>query len=121
MDAVIATARNRGWPESHIHFEYFAGGDVSSADDKSFEVELRRSGKVIRVEPAQTVIEALASQGIEVPTGCQQGVCGTCLTRVLDGIPEHRDMYFTSEEHAANDQFLPCCSRAKTSRLVLDL
>jgi vanillate O-demethylase ferredoxin subunit len=48
-------------------------------------------------------------------------VCGTCLTRVLEGVPEHRDMYLTEDEQAANDQFTPCCSRAKTALLVLDL
>jgi len=52
---------------------------------------------------------------------CEQGVCGTCLTRVISGTPDHRDHYLTPEEHAANDQFLPCCSRSKSPRLVLDL
>jgi vanillate O-demethylase ferredoxin subunit len=48
-------------------------------------------------------------------------VCGTCLTRVVSGIPDHRDQYLTPEEHAANDQFLPCCSRAQSARLVIAL
>jgi vanillate O-demethylase ferredoxin subunit len=56
-----------------------------------------------------------------VVTSCEQGVCGTCVTRVLEGIPDHRDMYFTPQEQAANDQFTPCCSRARTPLLVLDL
>ena len=48
-------------------------------------------------------------------------MCGTCLTRVLSGVPDHRDVYLTPEEQAANDQLLPCCSRAKSERLVLAL
>jgi vanillate O-demethylase ferredoxin subunit len=56
-----------------------------------------------------------------VPTSCEQGVCGTCLTRVLEGTPVHRDMYLTPEEQAKGDQFTPCCSRASSARLVLDL
>ena len=64
---------------------------------------------------------ALAAAGVVVPTSCEQGVCGTCLTRLIDGQPDHRDSYLTPEEQAAGDQFLPCCSRAKTARLVLDL
>jgi vanillate monooxygenase ferredoxin subunit len=68
-----------------------------------------------------TVIAALAAEGVQVPTSCEQGVCGTCLTRVLEGEPDHRDLYLTPEEQAGNDQFLPCCSRAKSGRLVLDL
>ena len=59
--------------------------------------------------------------GVEIPTSCEQGVCGTCLTRVIEGVPDHRDLYLTPEEQAANDQFTPCCSRAKSARLVLDL
>jgi vanillate O-demethylase ferredoxin subunit len=56
-----------------------------------------------------------------VQTSCEQGVCGTCITRVLEGVPDHKDLYFTPDEQAANDQFTPCCSRAKSKRLVLDL
>jgi vanillate O-demethylase ferredoxin subunit len=58
---------------------------------------------------------------VEIQTACEQGVCGTCLTRVIAGVPDHKDQYLTPEEQASNDQFLPCCSRAKTTCLVLDL
>jgi vanillate O-demethylase ferredoxin subunit len=75
----------------------------------------------VRVPAGKTVISALAEAGVDVPYSCEQGVCGTCLTRVIKGTPDHRDLYLTPEEQAANDQFLPCCSRAKTPRLVLDL
>jgi vanillate O-demethylase ferredoxin subunit len=63
----------------------------------------------------------LAEVGVEIPYSCEEGVCGTCLTRVLAGEPDHRDLYLTDEERAANDQFTPCCSRARTPLLVLDL
>jgi vanillate O-demethylase ferredoxin subunit len=58
---------------------------------------------------------------VEVQVACEQGVCGTCLTRVLEGEPDHKDVYLTDEERAANDQFTPCCSRSRSARLVLDL
>ena len=67
------------------------------------------------------MVQALPPHGIEIATSCEQGVCGTCLTRVLEGEPDHKDMYLTPEEQAANDQFTPCCSRAKSPMLVLDL
>ena len=121
LDAVRATARDKGWPDAQVHFEYFSGGEVHAADDTSFEVVLHRSGKVVRVEAAQTIVEALAAQGVDVPVSCQQGVCGTCLTPVLEGVVDHKDLYLSPEEQAANDQFLPCCSRAKGRRLVIDL
>jgi vanillate O-demethylase ferredoxin subunit len=122
MDAVIGAARTAGWPDGRIHFEYFAAGDTTArSGDGAFEVLLASSGRVITVEPDQSVIAALASAGVVVPTSCEQGVCGTCLTRVIDGSPDHRDSYLTSEEQAAGDQFLPCCSRSRSPRLVLDL
>jgi vanillate O-demethylase ferredoxin subunit len=121
MDAVLGTARDAGWPEAQLHYEFF-GAEVSpSAGDGAFEVQLASSGRVIPIAADQTVARALEEAGVIVPTSCEQGVCGTCLTRVLDGEIDHKDLYLTPEEQAANDQFLPCCSRAKSARLVLDL
>lgn len=121
MDAVLSKAREAGWPQDRLHYEFFAAEVVKSESDDSFEVKVASSGRVVRVGKDVTVIQALASAGIEVPTSCEQGVCGTCLTRVLEGQPDHRDMYLSPEEQCANDQFLPCCSRSKSAMLVLDL
>lgn len=121
MDAVLSTARANGWPEDQLHFEFFSAEPVKSESDRGFEVKLASSGRVVIVSKDQTVVQALEDAGVSVLTSCEQGVCGTCLTRVLEGEPDHRDMYLSLEEHARNDQFLPCCSRAKSARLVLDL
>ncbi len=121
MDAVLGTVRAKGWPEAQIHYEFFAAEVAASPDDAGFEVQIASSGRIVVVPKDQTVIQALAEAGIEVQTSCEQGVCGTCLTRVLEGVPDHKDMYLSPGEQAANDQFTPCCSRAKSARLVLDL
>lgn len=121
MDAVLGGARAAGWPEAQLHWEFFGAAPTASASDGGFEVQLASSGRIIPVAADQTVAQALEAAGVIVPTSCEQGVCGTCLTRVLDGVPDHRDLYLTPEEQAANDQFTPCCSRAKSPRLVLDL
>ena len=121
IDYVLGTARAQGWPEAQLHVEYFAGAVIDTAGDQAFDVKLASSGRVLTVPAGRTVIQVLAEQGVELPYSCEEGVCGTCLTRVLDGVPDHRDMYLTDEERAANDQFTPCCSRAKTRMLVLDL
>jgi vanillate O-demethylase ferredoxin subunit len=118
---VLETARARGWPEAQLHVEYFAGAVVDTSGDQPFDVRLASSGQLLTVPPERTVLQVLAAHGVEVPYACEEGVCGTCVTRVLDGVPDHRDLYLTDEEHAANDQFTPCCSRAKTRMLVLDL
>ena len=99
--------------------------------DADFTVRLARTGIAVPVRRDQTVVEALAAHGVRIPTSCaagvdvmiscEQGVCGTCLTRVLEGVPDHKDSYLTPEEQAANDRFLPCCSRARSAELVLDL
>jgi len=121
MDAVLAAARAAGWPPAQIHYEFFNAELLPTGNEGAFEVKLASSGRVVAVGKDQTVVEALAAAGVEVPTSCGQGVCGTCLTRVLEGVPDHQDLYLTPEEQAANDQFTPCCSRSKTPRLVLDL
>ena len=102
-------------------FKYFSGVAVHSADDRSFEMQIASSGQVIRIAAAQTVTEALAGLGILIPVSCQQGVCGTCLTRALSGGVDHHHLYLSPEQQAANHQILPRCSRAKSGRLVLDL
>jgi vanillate O-demethylase ferredoxin subunit len=121
MDAVLGTARTNGWPEAQLHFEFFSA-DVQPRDaDEAFDVKLASSGRVVHIPKGMTVLNALADAGVIVPSSCEQGVCGTCITRVIEGEPDHRDMYFTPEEQAANAEFTPCCSRSKTPLLVLDL
>ncbi|MBS0318275.1 MAG: iron-sulfur cluster-binding domain-containing protein, partial [Proteobacteria bacterium] len=121
MDAVLGAARGVGWPEPQLHYEFFSAEPVKSDSDGSFEVKLASSGRIVVVPKDKTVVQALADAGVEVQTSCEQGVCGTCLTRVLEGEPDHRDLFLTPEEQTANDQFTPCCSRSKSARLVLDL
>ena len=121
LDAVLNTARAAGWPEAQLHWEVFGALPLDAAGDRAFEVQIGVDGRIILVEPGTSVVHALAANGIVVPTSCEQGICGTCLTGVLDGEPDHRDQYLTPEEQAAGDQFLPCCSRARSARLVLAL
>lgn len=122
MDWVLSGARSRGWPEAQLHKEYFsAPAQPATTNDDAFEVQIGLGGAIHAVPAGRSVAEVLAENGIEVPVSCEQGVCGTCLTRILDGTPDHRDVYLTDQEHAANDYFTPCCSRSKSGRLVLDL
>lgn len=121
MQHVLDTAKVQGWQESHLHLEYFAAAPTDTSADGRFSVKLASSGQVFEVPADRSVVQVLESHGIEIPISCEQGVCGTCLTRVLEGVPEHRDMFLTEAEQACNDQFTPCCSRSKTPLLVLDL
>jgi vanillate O-demethylase ferredoxin subunit len=121
IDHVVGTARTKGWNSEQIHLEYFGAAPQDTSGDKTFEVKIASTGKTYRVPAGQSIVHALQEHGIEILTSCEQGVCGTCITRVLEGEPDHRDVYFTEEEHSKNDQFTPCCSRARSAQLVLDL
>ncbi len=121
MDHILTAAAATGWPEEQVHREFFAAAPIDHDGDQAFEVELARSGKVLQIPADRSVFEVLDDAGIEIETSCEQGICGSCITRVLQGTPDHRDQFMTDAEHARNDQFTPCCSRAKTPRLVLDL
>ncbi|HEY1610697.1 MAG TPA: PDR/VanB family oxidoreductase [Paraburkholderia sp.] len=120
MNAVLDTARSLGWSDDRLHYEYFAATDPAG-DGASFDVRLARSGRIVSIPADCTVTQALAAAGVDVPVSCEQGICGTCITRVLEGEPDHRDLFLSPQEQARNDQFLPCCSRAKSRVLVLDL
>lgn len=119
---VADTARSLHWDDARIHFEYFGNAGAAHANgDRAFRMRIASTGRIVEVGAQESATAAMARVGMLVPVACEQGVCGTCLTRVVEGIPEHRDMYLTDKEKAANDQFLPCCSRAVSDLLVIDL
>lgn len=121
MDMATQTAA-RTWPSDSIHLEYFAADAESlSAPTDHFTLRLARSGTDCIVPADKSILAALSEQGVFLETACEQGVCGTCITRVLSGVPDHRDVFLTAAERAAGDKILPCVSRAKSDVIVLDL
>jgi len=121
LEFVLSEARALGWPEESLHREYFAAPIQKPSQANTFEIRLASSGQSFVIPAESTVAEVLLEAGIDIPLSCEQGVCGTCLTRVLEGEPDHRDMFLTKEERVKNNQFTPCCSRSKSPVLVLDL
>ncbi|MEZ5752595.1 MAG: cytochrome P450/oxidoreductase [Paracoccaceae bacterium] len=119
MDYVIAGAARAGWPAGQVHLERF-GAEVNT-DGAPFTVVAARAGLTVEVAPGVTIAQALTEAGLSVPMSCQSGVCGTCITRVLEGTPDHRDLVLTDHEKAARDRIALCCSRSQTRTLVLDL
>ncbi|MDK9607583.1 PDR/VanB family oxidoreductase [Lelliottia wanjuensis] len=119
MDAVTDRAKAQGYRQEQIHQECFSA-EVQTGGT-AFEVVAATSGISVKVLENQTIVEALAQAGLKVNVSCKQGICGSCLTDVLEGEPDHRDHYLTDEEKADGDQILLCCSRAKCARLVIDL
>jgi len=121
IDYVTQTAKAAGWGSERVHFEYFGAAQIDTSGDAAFQIKIASTGAVYDVPADKRITEVLEEANVFVPVSCEEGVCGTCLTRVLEGVPEHRDLYLTDDEHEANDQFTPCCSRAKSPMLVLDL
>jgi cytochrome P450/ferredoxin-NADP reductase len=119
MDFVVAAADRLGWANENVHLERF-GAEVNT-DGAAFQVTAAKSGVTFDVQPGETIAEKLLENGVEVPMSCQSGVCGTCVTRVVDGMPDHRDMVLTDQEKARGDRIALCCSRSKTKKLVLEI
>lgn len=117
IEEVLKQGKATGWPASHIHYEAFA----APKPGKPFVAELKRAKQTVYVSEDQSLLEALEANHIDVPNLCRGGVCGQCYTQVLEGDIEHRDDFLSQKEKDRADCIMPCVSRAKSSRLVLDL
>jgi ferredoxin-NADP reductase len=115
--ATTETALKLGWPERYIHFEYFQSSSVGDP----FTVELARSGRTIHIDSGISLLEGLEAAGIEVNYSCRGGVCGACETGLLCGTADHRDHFLSEDVRIAGRAIMPCVSRARSERLVLDL
>ncbi len=107
------------WPDGAVHFEDFAGVEAVKPDDTAFEVHLARSGRTVTVPPDCSLLEALKRAGLDCPSSCESGTCGTCRTAYLDGEPDHRDLVLSGAERGR--EIIICVSRAKSASLTLDL
>jgi ferredoxin-NADP reductase len=120
LDAV--EERCASWPAGTLHLERFRPKEGAlDGENSAFEIVLDHSDISITVAPDQTVAEAIEAAGVDVPTSCREGTCGTCETVVLEGEPDHRDSFLTPQEKASNEVMMVCCSRSCSARLVLDL
>jgi tetrachlorobenzoquinone reductase len=113
-------ASTEKWPPEQKHVEYFMAKDAPILSG-TFVVELRRSRREFAIPAGKSILQVLRDAGIDVSYSCEQGVCGSCETRVIAGIPDHHDSILTAAEQAANDTAMICCAGSKTERLVLDL
>jgi ferredoxin-NADP reductase len=125
MDALTERMARAG-RSGDLHLERFgaAPGPAATVEtaDGAFEIELARSDMVVSVRVDQSVLEAVREAGVEHPSSCEMGFCGTCETTVLSGNIDHRDDLFTPAERASCASMLICVSRSEgCGRLVLDI
>jgi vanillate O-demethylase ferredoxin subunit len=122
IELVLATAAALGFAKEALHREFFSVDSTKEREEGSpFQIQIASTGQILNVPRDRSALEVMREHGIPVPASCELGVCGTCITRILDGIPDHRDLILNEKERIAGDQFTPCCSRAKSPLLVLDL
>jgi vanillate O-demethylase ferredoxin subunit len=107
-------------PRQRVHVEYFTAKEAA-ATEGGFKVILARSGREFQVPEGKSILQTLLDAGLDIAHSCTEGVCGTCETKVLAGIPDHRDIILTEDERAGNQTMMICCSGSKTAELVLDL
>jgi vanillate O-demethylase ferredoxin subunit len=115
------------WPKETVHFEHFTppvptkvgSGETVVSGAAEFQIKLAKSGVVFDVPADKSIVQVLREHGVKVETSCESGLCGTCRTRYLEGIPDHRDFLLDDDEHRRD--VLICCARSKTLLLVLDL
>ena len=106
------------WSPSAVHFEAFTEAAEPKPDDRPFAVRLARSGGRVLVPVGATILEALRAHGLDVPSSCESGTCGTCRTRLIAGEADHRDLVLGDDERAGN--IMVCVSRARSDEIVID-
>ncbi len=116
----LEAAAGNGWPADSVHVERFRAPNETPAGAPLL-LKLARSGIEVAVAGNKSMAKALIEAGINVPVSCEQGICGTCVATVLEGVPEHRDSFLSHAEKAAGRRITLCCSRSVTPSLTLDL
>ena len=119
MDAVEAAMA--AWPAESLVIERFRPVEhVEPTSTDAFEVVAAKSGVSVTVAPGESVLAALERIGVTIPNSCREGICGTCETRIVEGVADHRDSLLSDAERESMATMMVCVSRAAGSRLVLD-
>jgi cytochrome P450/ferredoxin-NADP reductase len=114
--------RCQSWPHGALHLERFAPRPMGEpVRAEAFDVVLERSGLTVTVPPGRSIMSVVEEAGVGVVSSCAEGTCGTCETRVVEGLPDHRDSVLRDDEKATNACMMICVSRSCGDRLVLDL
>ena len=131
LRAVEAAAELVHGPDQDVvRFELFSSAGVERTEAPSdsgapagdgYELVLARSGHTLRLQPDANILDVVLAVGVEVENDCRDGICGSCITPVLSGTVDHRDLVLTKREKAAGDKMLICCSKPTCDRLELDL
>ena len=107
--------------ESRVHVERFFRREPGAAGaDTAFEVEFAESGIVVTIPADRSILSMAEELGIDIESSCAEGVCGSCATTVISGVPDHRDSVLSARERSGGQIMMVCVSRSCSARLVLD-
>lgn len=106
------------WSPAAVHFEAFTPAAKPTGGDRAFRVKLAKTGTTLDVPADKSILEVLRANGLDVPSSCETGTCGTCRVKVLAGAVDHRDLVLSHAEKA--DTMMICVSRAKGDEITLD-
>ena len=120
LEATRQIAAELNWPNNSIHFEYFKNSNEID-DSSSFEIELARSALSLNVPSGKSILEVLRENGVDLPSSCEQGACGTCKVGVIKGSIDHQDVYLNESERSEGDVMMTCVSRSLSKSLILDI
>ena len=111
------------WPDDSLRIEHFVStkGTLDPSKEHAFDVTLKDSGVTLNVAADQTLLQALRAANIDIQSDCEEGLCGSCEVRVLEGRVDHRDVVLTKAEREAHNKMMSCCSRAQGARLIVEL
>jgi ferredoxin len=116
-----AESQCAAWPSGSLNVERFKAIEHGPQTDQPFEVELRRTGTRLTVPAGKTILETIEETGTIVAHSCREGICGTCETPVIDGVPDHRDSALSQSVRDSSKAIMICVSRSKSKLLILDL
>ncbi len=122
ISAVEAMCAKLGRPAPHV--ERFAAKEIDTTGDPGdheFTVVVNSTGAEFQVPVDSSIVQVLLDNGVRIMTSCAEGVCGTCETKVISGEIAHRDQLLSEEDREEGVYMMPCVSRCKGDRLVLDL
>jgi ferredoxin-NADP reductase len=113
----------RDWPDNLLHIEHFSATATQLNPDNEigFDVELKDSGLTVHVSPEKTVLQALREAGVDIQSDCEEGLCGTCEVKLVEGDIDHRDKVLSQSERHENHRMMVCCSRARSGKIILAL
>ena len=129
MDAVRATLHGLGVPEQQVLTELFSTPvDQLERDEAAAmaqgacaaQIEFRRTGKMVPIGPAQTLLDAAEAAGVELDYSCRNGTCGTCRIKLVSGTVAMGRSDALLESDVADRLVLACQARPTSAVVLID-